>query len=67
MCTNRTRKSVRMTLTRSEDMRLTGHRESQVAHYKVGCDHTGKIIALDLTVHTNAGTPDSMASVVSKL
>ena len=56
-----------MTLTRSEDMRVTGHRESQLARYKVGCDNTGKIKALDLTIHTNAGTPDNIASVVSKI
>ncbi|XP_072047248.1 xanthine dehydrogenase/oxidase-like [Amphiura filiformis] len=58
----KTRRSLRMCLNRSEDMRLTGHRESNLAQYKVGCDDTGKIKALDLTVNSNCGIPDSVAS-----
>ena len=48
-------------------MQMTGNREASMAQYKVGFDKNGKIKALDLTVYTNWGTPDTIQGAVSKM
>ncbi len=50
-----TRRPVKIRLTRDEDQIMTGKRHDFLSNYHVGFDDTGKITALDVKLHANAG------------
>lgn len=49
------KKPVKIKLNRDEDMRLTGKRHPYDADFKIGLDHTGKILAYEVEFFQNAG------------
>lgn len=46
---------IRMSLDRDEDMGITGTRHPYYSTYRVGFSKTGKLIALDVEMYSNAG------------
>ncbi|CAH1792496.1 unnamed protein product [Owenia fusiformis] len=48
-------KPVRLVLDRRTDMRVTHKRQETWTRYKVGCSKSGKILAKEVSVYTNAG------------
>ncbi|XP_070580916.1 xanthine dehydrogenase/oxidase-like [Ptychodera flava] len=57
-------KSVRLMLTRDEDMQYNGTRHATLARYKAGCDSDGHLKALDLEVFMNAGCTEGVSPVL---
>ncbi len=51
----RTGRPVRIKLSRSQDMQLTGKRHPFLAHYQVGFDDGGRMLARDITLHADGG------------
>ena len=49
------RRPVLMAVTRAQDMEMTGGRHDTIAQYKAGYDKSGRILALRIAVHMDAG------------
>jgi xanthine dehydrogenase molybdopterin-binding subunit B len=62
-----TRRPVRMTLERQQDMQITGHRHAFVGRYRVAATANGRVLALDLQLFSNAGMHCSCVLFLSPL
>jgi len=64
---DRTRRPVKLRLTRDDDMVITGKRHDFLILYDVGCDEDGRLLGLDMTLAARAGNvADLTAPVVSR-
>ncbi|WDE03127.1 xanthine dehydrogenase molybdopterin binding subunit [Thalassomonas viridans] len=64
---NKCRLPVKMKLSRSDDMCLTGKRHPFENNYKVGFDDSGRIQGIDITVNGNCGySPDLSDAIVDR-
>ncbi|XP_019624369.1 PREDICTED: xanthine dehydrogenase/oxidase-like [Branchiostoma belcheri] len=52
---SRAQRSVRIMLDRNEDMMITGTRHPFLGRYKVGFMNDGRVVALDISLYSNAG------------
>lgn len=50
-----THRPVKIHLSRDEDQTITGKRHDFLSHYRVGFGDTGKVTALEVELHVNAG------------
>ncbi|GCC40182.1 hypothetical protein chiPu_0024037 [Chiloscyllium punctatum] len=64
MVSSRTKRPVRCSLNRDEDMLVTGGRNPFLGRYKVGFQKNGKVVALDLKLYCNAGNSLDISSAV---
>lgn len=60
----KTKKAVRCMLNRDEDMLTSGQRHPFLAHWKVGVNNDGKLVALDADVFCNAGWSQDLSGAV---
>ncbi|XP_043531354.1 xanthine dehydrogenase/oxidase [Chiloscyllium plagiosum] len=61
---HKTKRPVRCSLNRDEDMLVTGGRNPFLGRYKVGFQKNGKVVALDLKLYCNAGNSLDISSAV---
>lgn len=67
MAAERTGRSVKLRLARSDDFRLTGKRHPFWNRYRVGFDDHGQILAADIEVNGNCGySPDLSDAIVDR-
>lgn len=59
-----TKKPVKLVLSRSEDIKMTGKRHPYSSDYKIGFDKTGKIIAYEVTFYQNAGAAADLSAAI---
>ncbi len=62
--TQLTRRPVKYSLNRMEDMRMTGKRHPYSADYRIGLDDKMKIIAYEVTFYQNAGAAADLSPAV---
>lgn len=60
----KTKRAVRCMLNRDEDILTSGQRHPFLAHWKVGVNNDGKLIALDADVFCNAGWSQDLSGAV---
>lgn len=60
----KTKKAVRCMLNRDEDMLMSGQRHPFLAHWKVGVNNDGMLVALDADVFCNAGWSQDLSGAV---
>ncbi|KAL1122173.1 hypothetical protein AAG570_003578 [Ranatra chinensis] len=58
------KKPIRAMLDRDEDMVITGQRHPFYGKYKIGVSSTGKIVACDITLYSNAGNTTDLSFAV---
>ena len=51
----KTGRPARISFRRHQDMNITGKRHSFLGRYRVACDHTGSLLALELDLYCDAG------------
>ena len=61
---HKTGQPVKIRLFRDDDQKITGKRHPYLAHYSVGYDSSGRILALDTTLNTNAGSSTDLTMAV---
>jgi xanthine dehydrogenase/oxidase len=61
----RLRRSVRVLLTREDDMRRSGQRHPFLFKYRAGFTGDGKLVAIDADLYNNGGHSDSVTKEVS--
>jgi len=59
-----TGKPAKLTLSRAEDLRMTGKRHPYSADYKIGLSRDGKIIAYEATYYQNAGACADLSTAI---
>ncbi len=59
-----TNKSVKLVLSREDDLRITGKRHPYSSDYKIGLSNDGKIIAYEVTYYQNAGAVADLSTAV---
>lgn len=59
-----TRKPVKIRLFRDDDQKITGKRHPFLFHYKVGFNDEGKILALDVAQHADAGCATDLSMAI---
>lgn len=57
---------VKIHLTRDEDQIITGKRHNTFTHYKVGFNHDGKIISLDIDLNLDAGSSTDLTMAITE-
>ena len=60
----RLKKPVKLTLTRREDMTVTGKRHPYSSDFKIGLDGQGKILAYEVTLYQNAGAAADLSTAI---
>ena len=55
---------VKLVLDRSDDMKMTGKRHPYEYDYKMALDHSGKILAYDITFYQNGGAAADLSPAV---
>ncbi len=58
------RRPVRITLSRAEDMRMTGKRHPYSSDFKIGLNADGKILAYEATYYQNAGAAADLSPAI---
>lgn len=60
----KTQRPIKMTLSRSEDMRYTGKRHPYSSDYKIGLTQDGAILAFEATYFQNAGAAADLSTAI---
>ncbi len=64
LLTNATGRPVKIHLFRDDDQIMTGKRHGFISHYKAGFDDDGKLLALDVQLHSDGGAALDLSGAI---